>query len=291
MKIWKLPLLVIVIATLSCEDATAPRRLRVPSYAHFMQVSVDPTCDYVSTQCAYTINGVTVYGGGDNNPPPLIIWTDPAPDPPSIYDWLPYPTDDNFYGYSGATVGTNSEQMSIGGTIIEEGCDPRPSQDPNCLLPLQPRDSVFLTTVIADMSNCVLYIKCEDEMESQEMSDQCAEMRQWLSGAINETFNRPAGNTSQGFFRGRNGTGSMDNPWVVHGGITNGGSAHADEREWEIYNADSLYTRRHLVEILMHEAVHMFTTNNHGPPTNPDYGAYPYFKYLIPGNRHGCVRV
>jgi hypothetical protein len=257
-----------------------------------MQVAVDPNCDYVSTVCAYTINGVTVYGGGDNNPPPLIIWLDPAPDPPSIYDWLPYPTDEDYLGFRGATVGTTSEWLQPGGTVVEEACDPRPSVDPNCLQPLQPRDSVFFTTVLADLSQCTLYIKCDDEMESQEMADQCAEMRGWLQEAIYDSFNRPAGNTEQGFFRGRNGSGTMDDdPWVIHGGITNGGSAHADEREWGIYAADSIQQRRHLIGILMHEAVHMFTTHNHGDPKNPNYLAYPYYKYVVAGNRHGCVRV
>src|SRR4051812_736719 len=103
MKYWKV-VLAVALGSSGCRDATAPRRLKVPDYAHFMQVSVDPTCDYVSTVCAYTIQGVTVYGGGSDNPPPLIIWNDPAPDPPSIYDWLPYPTDDDFSGYYGASV-------------------------------------------------------------------------------------------------------------------------------------------------------------------------------------------
>ncbi len=174
---------------------------------------------------------------------------------------------------------------------MEQACDPRPEKDSNCLQPLQPRDSVFFTTLIADLSNCVLYIKCADEMETQEMADQCAEMRGWLQQALYDSFNRPSGNTSQGFFRGKNGTGTMDtDPWVIHGGITNGGSAHADEREWGIYNADSLSQRRHLTVILMHEAVHMFSTHNHGSELHPDYANYPYFRYLIQGSRHGCVR-
>ena len=128
-------------------------------------------------------------------------------------------------------------------------------------------------------------------MESEEMLQQCTQMRQWLQQAIDDSFNRPAGDISRGLFRGRNGSGTLDNPWVVHGGITNGGSAHADEREWEIYAADSLQMRRHLVGILMHETVHMFSTYNHGDSVNPDYAAYPYYRYLIPGSRHGCVRV
>jgi hypothetical protein len=145
--------------------------------------------------------------------------------------------------------------------------------------------------VLTDLSECTLYIKCDDEMESQEMADQCAEMRAWLQEGIYDSFNRPAGNTTQGFFRGKNGSGSFDDHWVNHVAITNGGAAHADEREWEIYAADSLYTRRHLVSSLMHETVHMFSTHNHGDANNPNYALYPYFKYLIPGNRHGCVRV
>ena len=290
MKYWKAMVLLVASGSLSCRDATAPRR-EVPSYAHFMQVSVDPTCDYVSTVCAYTINGVTVYGGGSDNPPPLIIWDDPAPDPPSIYDWLPYPNDD-YSGYYGATVGSTSQWLQVGATIVEKACDPRPEKDPNCLRPLQPRDSVFFTTVLTDLTECTLYIKCDDEMESQEMADECAEMRGWLQQAIYDSFNRPAGNTTQGFFRGANGTGPIDgDAMVIHGGITNGGSAHADEREWGIYAADSLYQRRHLIGILMHEAVHIYSTHNHGPPDHPDYALHPYFQYLIPGNRHGCVRV
>ncbi|HJQ12581.1 MAG TPA: hypothetical protein VJ840_16230 [Gemmatimonadaceae bacterium] len=202
---------------------------------------------------------------------------------------MEYPSDD-WSQYEGATVGTTSAWLAPGGTIVEQACDPRPNIDPNCLLPLQPRDSVFFTTVITDLSDCTLYVKCDDEMGTQEQIDECAQMREWLRQGIYDSFNRAPGDISRGFFRGRNGSGSIDNTWVVHGGITNNGSAHADERNWQIYDADSLSMRRHLVWLLMHEAVHMFSTHNHGTGSNPDYSNYDYFKYLIPGNRNGCVR-
>ena len=289
MKYRKEILLAVVLGSLSCQDATAPRKLRVPHFAHFMQVETDPTCNYVSTQCAYTIDGVTTYGGGTTNPPPLIIWPD-AIDPPSIWEWLIYPQED-WDDYHGATVGTTSHYLYPGGTIVEQACDPRPNIDPNCLQPLQPRDSVFLTTVLADLSECILYIRCADEMGDQEMIDQCAQAVAWLQGAINDSFNRPEGITSRGFFRGRNGSGPFDNAWVVHGGITNNGAAHADERHWQIYEADSLSMRRHLVMILMHEAVHMYSQYNHGGGTSPNYADYPYYKYIHGGFRRGCVRL
>ena len=74
MKPWKAIVLLVAFGSLSCRDATAPRRLKVPKFAHFMQVAVDPTCNYVSQVCAYVIDGVTVYGGGSDNPPPLVLW-------------------------------------------------------------------------------------------------------------------------------------------------------------------------------------------------------------------------
>jgi hypothetical protein len=290
MKYSKGMILLAVVGLVSCRDATAPRRLNVPNHAHFMQVEIDPTCDYVSTICPYTIGGVTVYGGGSDNPPPLIIWTDAAADPPSIYNWLPYPDDGNYAGYSGATVGTTSQWLPPGATIVEAACDPRPQKDPNCLLPLESRDSVFLTSVLADLSDCILYVKCADEMATQEMADQCEQMKLWLEDSIDQTFNRPPGNTTQGIFRGRNGVGSMDQTESVHGGATSNGAAHADEFEWQIYAADSLHQRRNLVNILMHESVHQHNYN-HGPQGHENYASYPYFKYVISGSFHGCVRI
>jgi len=156
--------------------------------------------------------------------------------------------------------------------------------------PLEPRDSVFLTKVLTDLSDCTLYVKCADEMESQEMADQCEQMKLWLEDSIDQTFNRPPGNTTQGIFRGRNGVGSMDQTESVHGGATSNGAAHADEFEWQIYAADSLHQGRNLVNILMHESVHQHSYN-HGPQGHENYASYPYFKYVISGSFHGCVRI
>ena len=184
--------------------------------------------------------------------------------------------------------------MVLGGTIVEEACDPRPVKDPNCIMPLQSRDSVFLLSVLSDITSCSVYVKCGDEMETQEMADQCAQMREWLSEGIQDSFNRAPDDLSRGFFRGRNGSGEVISPqdaWRIHGGITYGGSAHIDERNWDIYRADSAQMRKPLVQMLMHEAVHMYGGYNHGDALNPNYPAYDYFRYLIPGSRHGCVRV
>lgn len=81
----------------------------------------------------------------------------------------------------------------------------------------------------------------------------------------------------------------MDDVNKVHGGVTWNGAAHADERQWEIYAADSVQMRRILARILMHESGHLNGPNHHVKP-NVSYGDYPYFKYLIVGSRRGCVR-
>ncbi len=291
MKHWKGMVLTIVVASLSCQDSTGPRqmKLKVPHVPRFVEVEVDPTCNYVSMECAYRIGGVTITGGAGNNDPPLIIWTVSSPDPPSVYDYLPYPSDGNYSGWFGASILSNDHWLAPGGTIAEQACDPRPLVDPNCLKPIQPRDSVVFLSFLADMEDQTLYFTSDDEMDSQEMIDECTQIRIWLRGAIYDTFNRPAGETNYGLFRGRNVSGPFTNQNEVHGGATHIGAGHADEYMWEIYAADSIAQRRALVRVLAHEAVHM-NGPNHKAGLTPDYANYRYFKYLIPGSRRSCIR-
>lgn len=283
--------LVVAVGLLSCDDAIGPRKLRIkaPHIPKFMQVEVDPTCNYVSETCAYVIGGVTTYGGGSNNPPPLIIWPDWSPDAPSIYEWMAYPGEGEYSGYNSATVGSNEFYLQPGGVVAERACDPNPYHDPDCLIPLQPRDSVFLTTLLSDLDAQTLYFRGDGDLMPGENADQCAQMRGWLRDLIYNTFNRPEGNREYGIFRGRNGVGTLQDIDRVHGGATWGKNAHADEREWEIYAADSISMRTRLARTLIHEAVHV-NGYMHGWGTNPDYAGYPYFKYLIRGDRRSCVR-
>lgn len=288
MRICRPGVFLIALGALSCRDSTAPSRPKVPDFAHFMQAETDPTCNYVSMTCPYTIGGVTTWA---DPPASLGVWPD---DPSNIYDFLAYPAEGDYYGWRGATPGTYAQYLVPGGTVVEEACDPRPDKDPNCLLPLLPQDTVFLLRVRDDIGFCTKWFKCGDELPEGEPREQCSQIRVWLFQAITDSFDRPPGDFSRGFFRGRNGSGTIltdEDAARIHGGITNGGSAHADEREWDIYRADSVQMQKYLIRTLAHEAVHIASVyNHHGNVTNPNYGAYPYFKYLQKGQRDGCLR-
>jgi hypothetical protein len=110
---------------------------------------------------------------------------------------------------------------------------------------------------------------------------------------ILDTFNRPAGNITQGIFRGENGVGAITDYNVVHAGMTAGGAFHVDEREWAIYDADSVQQRKRIVKLLMHESAHVHNKmhiDQGNPATAPNLADYPYFKYVMTNSFNSCIR-
>jgi hypothetical protein len=282
MKLWVTAIVLTAFLSQGCQDQ-GPRRLQTksPSLPRMAVVEADPTCDYVSTQCPYTINGVTVYAGSGWTPPPLINWY--AFDRFNSYvTWSssPYPEDGNYNEYSGATINSSDTFLAPGGVVVETSCDPRKH---GCLLPIQPRDSAFLVRITTGR-----WFKSPSDLETQEQIDQCQEMETKLLSMIADTWNRPANDTTQGLFRGSNDP-SLAGDMGMHGGAYFNGSAHLDAREWDsLYAADSLQWQPRLVTMLLHEAAHALG-KMHSVDPNVSYAGYDYFKYVMVGDRRSCV--